>query len=167
MSTSTIARIDQEIDAVRSELNARETIDQLSATSWQAAWDMHPELRAQEQALFVQREATQQEIREAEWMAEKKERQAARKVTKQLAKRKRPVIRVTPAHTPLAKQWPHDSTLVEITDNMNGCKLEISKLGSSLMVRLYDPTGNIHLCAPTVGRLYGECIWSNHTVEST
>lgn len=56
-----ISQIDKQIDAVRAELRRRETVKPLSAASWQAAWDRHPELREQETNLFRQRGVAQQE----------------------------------------------------------------------------------------------------------
>lgn len=56
-----ISRIDQEIDGVHRELRRLESIDRLSAQSWQRAWDKHPELHARERDLYRQRGVAQQE----------------------------------------------------------------------------------------------------------
>lgn len=72
MTNAAIKQIDQRIDEVRAELLSRETVDQLDAESWQAAWDRHPELRAQETELFRQRGFAQQEQAEADERAARK-----------------------------------------------------------------------------------------------
>ena len=50
-----IRNIDKQIDAIRTQLLAAETVDQLSAESWQAAWDKRPDLRQAETELFIRR----------------------------------------------------------------------------------------------------------------
>lgn len=47
-----IARIDRKIDAVRRELRCREKINLQSAGSWQAAWNLHPDLQRRHNNLF-------------------------------------------------------------------------------------------------------------------
>lgn len=47
--------IDKRIDAVRAELLRNETVDELSAASWQAAWDKQRALHAIELSLFLRR----------------------------------------------------------------------------------------------------------------
>lgn len=56
-----IASIDKQIDATRKELVRRVRARPHSTSDWQAAWDRHPELRAQEIELFRQRGITQRE----------------------------------------------------------------------------------------------------------
>jgi len=55
-----LAAIDRRIDAIHAELCRLETIDQFSASSWQEAWDKHPDLRAEERALYLSRYDAQQ-----------------------------------------------------------------------------------------------------------
>jgi hypothetical protein len=50
-----ILQIDRDISLVRRDLRNREPIDQLSAESWQTAWDKHPDLRRRESTLFRER----------------------------------------------------------------------------------------------------------------
>lgn len=61
-----IAQIDKQITAVRRTLRSRETVDTMSAESWQAAWDKHPDLHAQSNDLWRQRGIAQQERDEAD-----------------------------------------------------------------------------------------------------
>ena len=50
-----IDALDGVIDQINARLRTLETIDEMSAASWQAAWDKHPELRAATQSLYAQR----------------------------------------------------------------------------------------------------------------
>lgn len=57
---------DKRIDEVRSELFLRETVDKLSAASWQSAWDKHPDLHERSHILWVYRADLKDELRAAE-----------------------------------------------------------------------------------------------------
>lgn len=76
-----IDQIDRQINIVRWELHIRvPLIDTLSAASWQAAWDRHPDLSAREDALFRQRGIAQRERDEAEhraWQRQQRQERAA------------------------------------------------------------------------------------------
>jgi len=54
-SAMQIRAIDRKIDRIHAKLRKLETIDPMSAESWQAAWDKHPDLHAKEKALYRQR----------------------------------------------------------------------------------------------------------------
>lgn len=47
-----IAQIDLAIDRIHRKLRRLETIDPMSAESWQNAWDRHPDLHQQEHDLY-------------------------------------------------------------------------------------------------------------------
>lgn len=61
-----IRNIDKEVDAITAELEKLETIDPMSAESWQAAWDKHPDLFQRFNLLFRRRGTLQAERDEAE-----------------------------------------------------------------------------------------------------
>lgn len=62
MTTRTTSAIDKDIDANRRELLRRHPIKhQVSAADWQAAWDLEPELRQRDKALFLERGMVQME----------------------------------------------------------------------------------------------------------
>lgn len=70
-----ISRIDREIDLVRKELRGREKVRPMSAASWQAAWDKHPDLRLREVELFGRRGVAQKERDEKahkDWVRERR-----------------------------------------------------------------------------------------------
>ena len=58
--TRKISQIDKEITAIGRQLRRLEKINPTSAASWQAAWDKHPDLHAQEKALYRERGEAQQ-----------------------------------------------------------------------------------------------------------
>ena len=55
-----IPQIDKEITAIHRQMKRLEKIDLTSAASWQDAWDKHPDLHAQERALYRERGEAQQ-----------------------------------------------------------------------------------------------------------
>jgi predicted transcriptional regulator len=59
-----ISRLDRAIKAIHRELRRLEKITTLSAESWQAAWDKHPDLRARENELYRRRGIAQQQNQE-------------------------------------------------------------------------------------------------------
>ena len=72
----TIGQIDQDIDAVRRGLMARlHCHPECSAQAWQNAWDRCPDLRSQENALFLERGIAQ---KERDLAAEKQHRKQQR-----------------------------------------------------------------------------------------
>lgn len=81
---SAIRKIDRQIDAIRSELRSRITgkFSPTSAADWQVAWDRHPELRAQETALFRQRGELQLQ-RDNAWHEQEMRAARARRPAKQ------------------------------------------------------------------------------------
>lgn len=56
-----IPAIDKDIAANKRELLRRERINRLSAASWQAAWDKHPELWQRSRDLYLERGEAQLE----------------------------------------------------------------------------------------------------------
>lgn len=59
--TKAIAQIDKQLDAVTGNLKKLEFIDEMSAASWQAAWDKHPDLYETHTELYRQRGVLQLE----------------------------------------------------------------------------------------------------------
>jgi predicted HNH restriction endonuclease len=55
-----IAAIDKDLTAIYRQMRKLEKIDQMSADSWQAAWNKHPDLHKAEHQLYVQRGALQE-----------------------------------------------------------------------------------------------------------
>lgn len=80
-----IAQIDRQISQIHFGLEVLETIDPFSAASWQAAWDKHPEMQAQERELYRQRGVAQLERDNQEHRAAKA---AERQVRAQIARRR-------------------------------------------------------------------------------
>ena len=78
----TIAQIDKDIAANHRQMRRLEKIDLCSAASWQAAWDKHPDLRARDDALYLERGDAQQARDEAAYKAAMR----ARRQTKRAAK---------------------------------------------------------------------------------
>lgn len=62
-----ILAIDRKVKSIHQTLRHLVAIDPMSAESWQAAWDAHPDLRAEEQELYRQRGVMQAQIAEAEY----------------------------------------------------------------------------------------------------
>lgn len=50
-----IAEVDRKIDAVRDEMLKLEEVEPMDASSWQAAWDRHPDMHKAELDLFHHR----------------------------------------------------------------------------------------------------------------
>lgn len=50
-----IKAIDRRVGRIHAKLRKLETINLMSAESWQAAWDKHPDLYQKERALYRQR----------------------------------------------------------------------------------------------------------------
>lgn len=50
-----IAKIDRKITTIQKQLRKREIVDLISAPSWQAAWDKHPDMKEAEAALYRRR----------------------------------------------------------------------------------------------------------------
>lgn len=73
-----IAAVDRQIDANHAQLLTLEKIKPMSAASWQRAWDLHPDLQAQERELYVQRGHLQQERDLHEYRDAKKAARSAR-----------------------------------------------------------------------------------------
>ena len=86
-------------------------------------------------------------------------------------RRKRPVVTAKAGTKYLSRHVPQ-ATVVTI-DHANGtCGLELVDNGGSLMVRLFNPKGEVTLCAPLPNAPHGQCIWStryslNETKEPT
>lgn len=57
---SAIGQIDKQIDLLHATLFALEK-PKMTAESWQAAWDRHPEMQKRDRELFAQRAAARQE----------------------------------------------------------------------------------------------------------
>lgn len=77
-----IVLIDRQIDQVRLALEMLECVKPFSAESWQAAWDKHPELRAQEKELFRQRGEAQRDRAAAEHRNAMREARTKRRLNK-------------------------------------------------------------------------------------
>lgn len=78
-----ISKIDRRIDDLYAKMQALETIAPMSAESWQAAWDAHPDLAALHSELYHQRGQAQQRRDLSDWEAAKVE---ARKTRRKQAK---------------------------------------------------------------------------------
>lgn len=77
-----IAFIDRQIDDVTANLKWLEpSLDDLSADSWQAAWDKHPSLEAYFRSLYRQRWAFQERRAELEDREERAAKRRLRAVT--------------------------------------------------------------------------------------
>lgn len=74
----------------------------------------------------------------------------------------RPIV--TPHAAKRVHGIPCDTTFVLIEQGENRCQLEIRDLGGSLMIRLYSPSGLVHLCAPFERAPHGECIWPQREI---
>src|SRR6185503_21082806 len=67
-----IVGVDKAVDAITKKLRSLERIDQMSAGSWQAAWDKHPDLFRRFNLLYRRRgmlQAQRDEIEQAELSA--------------------------------------------------------------------------------------------------
>lgn len=62
-----IKAIDRKVNAIHRQMRSLETIDLESSASWQAAWDKHPDLHAEEKQLYRQRGELQITLAEAEY----------------------------------------------------------------------------------------------------
>jgi hypothetical protein len=72
----TVTQIDKDITANHRHLRRLERIKPMSAASWQAAWDKHPDLWERERALYLER-----------GLAQKARDETAAKVTRRRASR--------------------------------------------------------------------------------
>ncbi len=77
-----INRIDAEITAVQNRLCQLETVDEMDAGSWQAAWDRHPNLYARHSDLYRQRGVAQLERDNLEYKARIKAARSTRYVAR-------------------------------------------------------------------------------------
>lgn len=86
----TIAQIDKDIRANHKQMRRLEKIDLYSAASWQDAWDKHPDLRAREDALYLERGIAQQARDEAAHKLAMQQARKARHMVKKIKHKKCP-----------------------------------------------------------------------------
>lgn len=86
----TIQQIDRNIDGITALLERLETIDPMSAEFWQDAWDNHPDLSVQNDALYLERGIAQQARDEAAEVVYRRDRRAARRQISKSALKKCP-----------------------------------------------------------------------------